>query len=87
MAELLEAAQTVDKRSAVPKMNFSTHTTQLSIRQAAAVLDVSERSIRRAINRGDLSASKVGGAFQIGKDERKPADRKLFPRRKGFGGK
>jgi predicted ATPase/DNA-binding CsgD family transcriptional regulator len=37
----------------------------LSAREAAAELGVDERTIRRAIGRGDLVASKRGGVFQI----------------------
>jgi excisionase family DNA binding protein len=36
-----------------------------SAREAAAALDVNERTIRRAIADGDLAASKVGRSFQI----------------------
>lgn len=40
----------------------------LSAREAAALLGVNERTIRRAIARGDLHAEKRGGAFQIARD-------------------
>ena len=37
----------------------------LSAREAAAALGVSERTVRRAIERGDLVATKHAGSFQI----------------------
>jgi excisionase family DNA binding protein len=37
----------------------------LTAREAAAALGLHERTIRRAIRRGELTASKQGGAFQI----------------------
>jgi excisionase family DNA binding protein len=37
----------------------------LSAREAAEALDINERTIRRAIARGDLPAAKHGGAFRI----------------------
>lgn len=41
----------------------------LTARQAAAALDLSERTIRRAILRGELTARKWGGVFRIEPDE------------------
>src|SRR5919107_1655802 len=37
----------------------------VSAREAAATLGVSERTIRRAIQRGELAATKQGRSFQI----------------------
>ncbi|MCD6033218.1 MAG: Helix-turn-helix domain, partial [Thermomicrobiales bacterium] len=37
----------------------------LSAREAAEALGINERTIRRAIARGDLPAAKHGGAFRI----------------------
>jgi excisionase family DNA binding protein len=41
----------------------------LTAREAAAALDLSERTVRRAIQRGDLAATKWGGVFRIAPDE------------------
>jgi excisionase family DNA binding protein len=40
----------------------------LTAREAADVLGVNERTIRRAIARGNLDAAKHGGAFRIRRD-------------------
>jgi excisionase family DNA binding protein len=40
----------------------------LTAREAAACLDVHERTIRRAIARGELTATKRHGAFQISRN-------------------
>ena len=37
----------------------------LTTREAAAVLGLSERAVRRAVRRGELAATKQGGVFQI----------------------
>src|SRR4051794_35235245 len=37
----------------------------LSAREAAAVLGISERTVRRAVARGDLPAAKHGGVYRI----------------------
>src|SRR5688572_5185530 len=37
----------------------------LSAREAAGVLGVSERTVRRAIARGDLPATKCGGVYRL----------------------
>jgi non-specific serine/threonine protein kinase len=50
-------------------MSGAADTWPLSAREAAAVLGVHERTIRRAIARGDLPASKTGATFRIGRDD------------------
>jgi non-specific serine/threonine protein kinase len=50
-------------------MSGAPDTWPLSAREAAAVLGVHERTIRRAIARGELEASKHGGAYQISRDD------------------
>jgi non-specific serine/threonine protein kinase len=60
----------------------------LSAKDAAAALGVSERTIRRAIDRGDLAATKVGGVYRVtgeqlaayrAKRERAPSPAALAP--------
>ena len=41
------------------------HATPLTVREAAAASGMSERTIRRAISRGDLSAIKHPGVLRI----------------------
>ena len=45
------------------------HATPLTVREAAAALGMSERTIRRAIGRGDLSAIKHSGVLRIAPDD------------------
>lgn len=54
--------------------------TTLSAREAAAALGVNERTIRRAIARGELRATKQGGTYQIGSNDlRRYRDRDAIP--------
>ncbi len=55
----------VKEQSAERGQNLSDGRTALTTREAAAALDIDERTIRRAIRRGDLTASTLGGTFQI----------------------
>jgi excisionase family DNA binding protein len=50
-------------------MSGAADTWPLSAREAAAVLGVHERTIRRAIARGQLPASKSGATFRIARDD------------------
>jgi excisionase family DNA binding protein len=57
-------ARKADK-SASGGLSGAADTWPVSAREAAAVLGVSERTIRRAIGRGDLAATKRGGVYRI----------------------
>jgi excisionase family DNA binding protein len=59
-----------------PGVSGAADTWPLSARDAAAVLGISERTVRRAIGRGDLVAAKHGGTFRID-----PAEVERFGRR------
>jgi len=52
-------------RDSAPGVSGAADTWPLSARDAAAVLGISERTVRRAIGRGDLVAAKHGGVFRI----------------------
>jgi len=63
-------------RDSAPGVSGAADTWPLSARDAAAVLSISERTVRRAIGRGDLVAAKHGGVFRID-----PAEVERFERR------
>lgn len=63
-------------RDSTPGVSGAADTWPLSARDAAAVLGISERTVRRAIGRGDLVAAKHGGVFRID-----PAEVARFKRR------
>ncbi len=56
-----EIADTGHRTAAIPSAGSGA----VSAREAAAALRISERTIRRAIQRGDLAATKQGRAFRI----------------------
>lgn len=55
----------MDERTAESTSELTARRKPLSAREAAAALGVSERTIRRAIDRGDLTALKRGGTLQV----------------------
>src|SRR4051812_647471 len=55
----------MDERTASSGADLTVGGKPLSAREAAAAIGVSERTIRRAIDRGELTASKRGGALQV----------------------
>src|SRR4051812_36779439 len=55
----------MDERTASNISELTLKRRPLSAREAAAVLGVSERTIRRAIDRGELTASKRGGTLRV----------------------
>ena len=59
----LESAAAPVKHAAAP--DVSAMSTVLSAREAAVELGVSERTVRRAIQRGEIAATKRAGSFQI----------------------
>jgi predicted ATPase/DNA-binding CsgD family transcriptional regulator len=67
--EVFDVRRQMDERLLEREVDLGAQAQALSIRQAAAAAGMSERAIRRAIDRGELSASKTGGVFQVSPDE------------------
>ncbi len=57
------------ERTQVPRMSAAADTWPLNAREAAARLGVHERTVRRAIARGEIAAAKRAGIFRIAPDE------------------
>ena len=66
-------------RDPAPGVSGAADTWPLSARDAAAVLGISERTVRRAIGRGDLLAAKHGGVFRIDTAEVDRFERRTRP--------
>src|SRR5688572_30529071 len=75
-----DATPTMDERAtdgtASGGVSGAADTWPLSAREAALALGVSERTVRRAIARGDLPAIKHGGVYRLA-----PADLSAYRRR------
>jgi excisionase family DNA binding protein len=56
-------------RPAIGGVSGAADTWPLSAREAAVVLGVSERTVRRAIARGELSATLHAGVYRIAPDD------------------
>ena len=55
----------MDERTPDTGQDLTAPRRPVTARDAAAVLGVNERTVRRAINRGEFPASKRGGVFEI----------------------
>jgi excisionase family DNA binding protein len=59
----------MNERTAVSRTDARLARSLLTAREAAAALDLNERTIRRAIGRGELAAVKWGGVYRIDPEE------------------
>jgi excisionase family DNA binding protein len=59
----------MDESIVLPRMDPNAEEPPLSLRQAAAALGVSQRTIRSAIDRGELAAFRSGGVFVVNLDD------------------
>src|SRR5215210_6039980 len=68
-ARIVDASQTMDERirdrTAASRLSAIPDTGPFTAGEAAALLGVDERTVRRAIARGALPATKRGGAYRI----------------------